>query len=319
MDLCPPQAGIPFLLPQRSSRGMAGVLFLLASGILYVTVEASRDATILPWGEIGFSLCLAGFLLSTSRMLFQAKGGIQHTATELWVGGVEKGLRLSSQDNFHLVLHKRKYGSSEDASEVWEVEARTPEGIIILLGESGDENAARDLLEMLSRDRPNLSTEHLENFSPVRDSPPRSSGTLSGGGALLLPLMLGSLTFLWAGIGFWTAASGALSFVLGPPFALLGLALLLARGGLRLAQLSWELSREGMVWKLTVAGIPVATRSLASSEGHYGRLRPGGVRGWSIEWVGPEGSWALVGSLTAANLEGMKPSFERILSELNQA
>ena len=43
MEFIHPNEGVPFLLPRRASRAMAGVLFFLASGIVYVTVEASRD------------------------------------------------------------------------------------------------------------------------------------------------------------------------------------------------------------------------------------------------------------------------------------
>ena len=141
----------------------------------------------------------------------------------------------------------------------------------------------------------------------------------TGGSALVLPLLLGSATFIWAGVGFWVAASGALSFALGPPFALLGLAVLVTRGAMRAARLSWKTRGDELHWTLSVGGLPIASRTLSAVGGQYARLRPGGARGWSIEWVGPEGTWALVGSLTASDVARFNIPLERIFSEMNQA
>ena len=59
MEFIHPNEGVPFSFPDGIACHGRG-LFFLASGIVYVTVEASRDLSP-PWGEIGFSACLAGF------------------------------------------------------------------------------------------------------------------------------------------------------------------------------------------------------------------------------------------------------------------
>ena len=294
--------GPNFFIAPRNSPVMGAILVLVGLGIAGGILKSLVTPGPSPMGEIAFGVAFVAMLLTTGSLFSRKKGGISTENGGITLHGCGDAISIPASEIRGLICHKRASSKSPDAYCLWDIEVRTQSGQVQLVGESTTLEDAITMTRGLEENLRTTATESPEHFSDLGlPGTPQNLDLrmrVTSNVALFWPLVFAAIVSLWAGIAIIWIGKGILTFVAGPPLALLGLSLL----GVKLAGIlgthSMTLSENTLTIGFHLGSLPLFSRTLDRVDVRYARIRPNGSKGWLLELTGPDGTCPIVGGVT---------------------
>lgn len=291
------------LMHPQSSPFAGWFLFITGLALAGAILKAMLSPGAIPWTELVFGGLASALLVSTGRLLRTPKGGLEWNQTHVFVRGCGDSFSLNKESIKHIVCHCRTSSQSDDAIFLWNVEIRTRDGLCVLVGESPHQEEAMMMGRTLAEGLGTTLFEDFEDFSrpssPERQVKPafKANYQVVRGAALAIPVTLAGVVSSWAGMAISTGGGGAFSFLVGPPLALLGFALLGAQIFGKLGVHRFEILETSIRTQFQLGPWTLVDKVVSRTEPWFLRIRPDGARGWRMELVGPTGCVPVIGSV----------------------